>query len=308
MHKSLDSKAVDTHGAGRDIRWKHRLEYLALRAVGALIQAMSLDRASALMGRLWRSAAPLTARHARALRHIKRAMPALSDAEAKHIIRDMWEHLGRVFAEGFHLAQLARERHRISYDRAVVQDLMQQKSGILCVSLHAGNWELGTLLFGCEENASAAGIYRRASNSLSDAYIKALRAPLYPGGLFPKGHAAAAAILRHVRAGGVAGMLADLRDDNGLDVMFFGRPAASTPFPAMLAYRLDVPLVVVRCKRLEGVRFHMDITPLTLERSGDRNADIARTTATIQRMFEDWIRDNPSQWMWATKRWDPDTL
>ena len=55
------------------------------------------------MGALWRLIAPRLRRHARALAHLELAYPEKSAAEREHIAREMWGHLGRTFAEFFHL-------------------------------------------------------------------------------------------------------------------------------------------------------------------------------------------------------------
>ncbi len=285
------------------IRLKHRLEYGALRVAGFLLQKMSVDTASATMGRLWRLIAPHTYRHKRALGHLRRAMPALDEAQAQAIIRAMWDNLGRVFGESFHLKTLVADDTRIDYDKALVRALVRRPAGLICVSLHSGNWELAVAPFQ-REGANAMGLYKRAMNPLSDTYIRGLRGFLYPAGLHPRGHTSVASIMRHVRDGGGAGVLADLRDENGHDVCFFGHAAASTTFPAIIARRLDLPVIAVRCVRLAGAHFRIDIKPLDMEKSDDRRADIEAATRRIQAVFETWITEAPSQWMWINRRWN----
>ena len=37
--------------------------------------------------------------------------------------------------------------------------------------------------------------------------------------------------------------------------------------------------------------------------AGLRDADIAQATANLQGKLESFIREHPSQWMWAHRRW-----
>ena len=88
-----------------------------------------------------------------------------------------------------------------------------------------------------------------------------------------------------------------------MTVPFFGMPAPTTKFPALLARTLDVPLLVGRVVRLPGVRFRGLIQRVDVPRTKDVEADILAATTTIQSTFEGWIRSEPGQWMWAHRRW-----
>ena len=97
--------------------------------------------------------------------------------------------------------------------------------------------------------------------------------------------------------------MADLRELTGLKVPFFGRPAASNPFPAMLAVTLDKPVFVAHVMREPGVRFHIRLEEVTVSRTGQRENDILATTAAIQAIIEKNIRARPGEWMWSHRRW-----
>ena len=109
--------------------------------------------------------------------------------------------------------------------------------------------------------------------------------------------------MRVVRDGGTIGFLSDQRDNNGVTVPLFGKPAPSTTFPALLARTAGSPILMVRMRRLAGVRFVQSFELLEVPRTDDRQADVAVATAQIQAAFERYIRDAPEQWMWAHKRW-----
>jgi len=55
--------------------------------------------------------------------------------------------------------------------------------------------------------------------------------------------------------------------------------------------------------RLPGVRFRIALTQIDVPSTDDRQADIAAATAALHACFEDFIRRNPEQWMWAHRRW-----
>ena len=281
-------------------RVKYRIEYAAFRAVGAVLGALPVETAARLSGAGWRLIAPHLRRHTRALGNLRSAFPEKSEAEREAIARAMWENLGRTFAEAFHLGDYAQPGH-IEVDNAEGLAAFSRKGGGVICAPHLSNWELN-VIEAVRLGVHAAGIYQRVKNPLVDAYVRAMRAPLYPGGLFEKS-VAARQVLRHVRNGGVAVILADLRGATGVAVPFFGRPAPSTPFPAMIARTLGVPLSVSCLTREKGARFRMRFEEIPVPVTDDRDADIALATARIQAALERFVRERPEQWMWAHRRW-----
>ena len=282
---------------------RYLAEFGAFRLLAALIRALPVETASNLSGAMWRAIAPRLKRHARALSHLAFAFPEKTDAERDAIARDMWETLGRTFAEAFHLDHIVAEG-RLDYAPLETYDalLARPPGGVVLASLHFGNWELAAA-GAPRAGLKLAGVYQAIKNPYVDAYVTSLRSALYPGGLYPKAPDTATALMRYVKRGGALAILADLRDRNGVPAEFFGRIAPSTPYPALLARSLDLPLYAARVVRLPGVRFRIETEELTIPRDGDRKADVAAATQILQSRFEDWVREAPAQWMWAHRRW-----
>ncbi len=284
----------------RDLQY--RLEYAVFCAVAWIAASLPVETASNVSAALWGWIAPLLKRHRRALRHLELAFPEKTESERSAIALAMWRNLGRVFAEAFHLDAIL-DSGRITFDG--VEEMAASglaEHGIVGCSAHLGNWEIAASLaekLGIE----ALGIYQRIKNPHVDARVRAMRARLYPAGLLPKEPATGLKAIRHVRNGGALVMLADLRDRNGLPVPFFGAPAPSTTFPAMVARTQDKPLVAVQVIRHPDVRFTIRVSLVDVPRTGDRDADIRVATANLEKMLEGFIRQQPDQWMWAHRRW-----
>ncbi|HLW92903.1 MAG TPA: lauroyl acyltransferase, partial [Roseiarcus sp.] len=278
------------------------IEYAGFRFVAAVFSALPLEFASALSGGIWRLIAPQLPRHRRALDNLAAAYPEKTPEEREAIALAMWENLGRVFAEFFHLDEL------VAGDRIVLEasphfDSLRAvaRAAVVC-GMHTGNWEI-VVVAALRTGFKPAGVYQKIVNPLVDEYVRRIRAPLYPGGLLDKSSRTAVQLLRYTKNGGCAAFLADQRESRGLPVPFFGRPAPSTPFPALIAATHDLPLYAFRVKRENGVRFSIKTEPVAVQRSGDRNADVAATTAALQATYERFIREAPEQWMWAHRRW-----
>jgi KDO2-lipid IV(A) lauroyltransferase len=279
-----------------------RLEFVVLWLAMILAHAIPVQAASWLSGKLWRIIAPRLGRQKRALANLELAFPEKSLAERKAIAAAMWENLGRTFAESLRIKVLT-ESGRIVFEPSESFDEAAggAKPFIVC-GLHLGNWEI--LAHGGQRlGVSLIGVYQRLSNPYVDALTRALREPLYNAGLTPKTPMAARVLLRAIKAGACPCFLADLRDDNGPFVPFFGQPARSTVFPALLARTTGVPLYAGAAFRRPGGRFSIRIMPISMPQTNNSAADALAATKTLQRQFEAFIREAPEQWMWAHRKW-----
>ena len=284
-------------------RFFHPLEAVGFAAIAGLTRALPVDQASSLSGAAWRRFAPLNRRHARAEMQLAAAMPELGAAARARILDGMWDNLGRTTAEAFHLQEIIDDPSRIAREPHF-EGIMKRigQTGGLFVTLHLGNWELCAPIAD-RADLTVTSVYQRIRNPHVESAVIQLRQRYYKGGLYPKSSDAARELLRVARQHGVIGLLGDLRDFRGEAVPFFGRPAPSTTFPAMLARQYDLPVYLTAIARTEGARFKVKIVELPMVKTDDRQADIHLMTARIQTQFERWIRETPEQWMWGHRRW-----
>jgi KDO2-lipid IV(A) lauroyltransferase len=283
---------------------RHRFEYLALRAAAGLLRALPLESGVWLAGQIGRAVGPRLKRHRRADSQLSQLIPAYDAPARRRLLVAMWRHLGETFAESLQLDRLAAEPERIVLDaqcRVILQRTLAEGGVIACV--HLGNWEAATLPLAAA-GARHAGVYRKLANPLSEAYFLRLRSPYFASGLFPKGQSAARALLRQSRQGGSVGLMADLRERDGVRAPFFGRPAPTTPMPALLARQFARPLFAVALIRTARCRFEMQAVEIEVPRSDNRDEDLGVATARVQAAFEGWIRRWPEQWMWAHRRFE----
>jgi KDO2-lipid IV(A) lauroyltransferase len=286
----------------RIVRARQYAEYLVFRMVAALIEALPLDVASRWSGAGWRLVAPRLRRHQRALDNLALAFPEMSAAERERVARAMWDNLGRTFAEFFHMRRIAAEQ-RIALEPYERFKAIAEGGPFVVCTLHMGNWEIISQA-GLRFGVPLAGVYQRLTNPYVDRWTLKMREPLYPGGLFDKSPATARALLRLAREGGYPAFVADLRERRGLETPFFGRPARSNPFPALIARTAGMPLYAARAMRLPNSHVQVRIERVEVPKTADRDADVLAATAALHAQFEEFIREAPEQWMWAHRRWD----
>jgi KDO2-lipid IV(A) lauroyltransferase len=282
-----------------------RLEARSVAAFFAAMGVLPFDIASAVGGAVARLIGPRLAVTRRALRNLDLALPHLSDAERRRVVREMWDNLGRIAAEYPHLSRLrcfvpgtrveVVGMHHI--DRAVARG-----RPLIFFSGHFGNWEVACVAirrYGLE----LAQVYRGANNPDLEAIMRQLRRSL---GVEPvrKGAAGARRIIAALRQGRNLELLVDQKMNDGIAVPFFGREAMTAPAIAELALRYDCPMLPMRVDRLRGARFRLTIFPaLDVARSGDRHADVRVVMTEVNRRLEQWIRERPGQWFWLHRRW-----
>jgi Kdo2-lipid IVA lauroyltransferase/acyltransferase len=285
----------------KDLRY--RLEYFVFRLFQAAILALPLEAVSRASGKCWRWIAPHLYRHQRVLDNLALAYPGMPLAERERIAADMWENLGRTFAEFFHLDRIVAEK-RIALEPFERFEKIARSGPFVVCGLHLGNWEIMSQA-GKRFGVPLTGVYQRLSNPYVDAATVKMRGPQYEGGLLPKTPVTARTLLKKAREGnGCPAFLADLRDDRGAATPFFGHPALSNVFPALLARTTGLPLYACAVFRRPNVRFSIRIEPVPVPKTNDREADAVAATAALQAQFEAFVREAPEQWMWGHRRWD----
>ncbi|MEW5962712.1 MAG: lipid A biosynthesis acyltransferase [Pseudomonadota bacterium] len=297
----------------RDLQF--RLEYVLLRLVIGIVRILPLDLATGLSARAWRTLAPIVnpKRHRRALDNLAQAFPEMGEAERQRICRAHWENLGRVMVETMQIDRLIRDPRRIDIvDDQLFARYRDKLGAAIGVSLHMGNWELAIWPLTLAR-ANPAAVYRSVNNPYVDQYLRDQRKDLYPGGLFGRGKVegehgesqkTARLIMDFVRRGGRLGLVCDLYDRTGIPVPFFGKEARTQAIAAMIARRVGARIWMSRCKRIgTSSRFEIELKELRVPRSANQSEDIREIMVTMQRQFEEWIRDAPEQWMWSNRRW-----
>lgn len=285
-------------------RWlkpRYMLEALPVYLFYGICSVLPLDAASAFGGGLARSIGPLMGVSRRAERNLQKALPALSEVERRKIIHGMWDNLGRVAAEYPHLPDLWRMNRITGEGHDVVAAMVAGKKGGIVVGGHLANWEIGPIASG-SLGMRLAVIYRAPNNPYVDWLIRKARLKISALTL-PKGTEGALQLMRHVRNGGFAGILIDQKQNEGIEVPFFGHNARTTHAPAEMAIRFGCPIVAARVERLGGAHFRMELVPFTPPQTGNRAADAAALTEALTKQLEDWIRARPEQWLWLHNRW-----
>ena len=286
----------------------HEAEASAARAAMRLMRALGPAASSNLCGAVARGVGPLLPVSRVAHANLRAAMPELDVAARRRVVRGVWDNLGRTMGELAHLADLRETASGPGWElvgKETLDWLVAKGGPAILFSGHIGNWEMLPIA------AASGGVifssfYRPAENKQIDAMLldlrrKALRGEIH---MFAKGSAGARQSLAHLARGGRLGMLMDQKMNDGIEARFFGRPAMTAPALATLALRLRCPVIPGFVERLGPARFRVTCEqPVLLPETGDRTADVAALTQTVNNTLERWIRAKPESWLWLHRRW-----
>lgn len=288
------------------------LEYAAVRGVVGVLGVMPRKLAIGTATMIMRTAF----RYLKGLRRIadinlRIAFPEMSGDERHRLTKGTFENLGRVLGEMSQFPRFTPARLEdmieFRFDPEVLEryeKLKHEGRGFIIVSPHLGNWEL--LVFAWSAlREPISYLARPLDNPKIEELTVSLRTR-FGNRPLNKTNAVPTAI-KILRETGTLGILADVNahPKEGVFVPFFGLPACTSSGVAMLAMRTDA-VIVPLCGVWDGalgkyIAVHGNLVEPT--RTGDRQADIADTTARFTAEVERLIRAYPDQWLWIHKRW-----
>jgi KDO2-lipid IV(A) lauroyltransferase len=280
----------------------------------AMLRAVRLinpDTAANLAGACMRIVGPWLPEHRVGREQLTAAFPEKSKVEIEHILRGVWDNLGRAGAEFAHIDRLwdydmsHRRKGRILDSEETEQIALRLRDDgkpALIFAAHLGNWELAAV--GARSYGIDTTVLYRAPNvpAISDAII-AMRAGCM-GTLLPTSMDAPLKLAAALQRGSHVAMLVDQYYVRGVPVTFFGRPTRANPLIARLARQVECPIHGIRVVRFPGNRFQLRLSEaIDTPRDADGKIDVERTMQVITNMVEDWIREYPEQWLWVHRRW-----
>lgn len=293
-----------------DIPVPRRLRYMAETALVYLLygffKIMPVDMASHTGGWMMRQIGSRMAATRKAERHIAFALPELSKDQQKAAVLEMWDNLGRVFAEYPHLKTLKDRMELVGGDH--LKQVRDEHKPAILVSGHFANWEA------CPIMAQQYGIplhvvYRPPNNIYLDGLLTRARGKGGAVGHISKDIEGARQMFQVLKSGGRLGVLLDQKFNQGMAVPFFGAEAMTAPAVTQMASRLDCPLYPARIERLKGARFRVTVYPrIPVPETGDKDRDSYIMLSQIHGLFESWIRERPGQWLWLHRRWPKGTI
>lgn len=289
-------------------RFRHLAEYLAVRVVISLIQAVRIETCATVMRWVaWLACDVLQIRGSVVDRNLRIAFPNLSEEARRTIARQMWEHLLVMVCE---IAHIQRKIHETNWRKFV--EVENKRQWILavsgpgpkvCVTGHFGNFEV----LGHVSNFwgfRTFTVARPLDNPYLDRLVQRFRQSMGQR-ILPKTDSASQAD-EVLQTGGILALLGDQHAGRkGCRVEFLGQTASCHKALALFSLLHRAPLLVATCSRAgRPLRFVMRMDGLL-------DAQALTTQATTVEAVTQWyndvlaarIRAEPQQYWWLHDRW-----
>jgi len=285
---------------GSDLTLRHWLQDRLLRGlIWGLLQLPYRWRVPLCGWVMAQIIAPLAGYRRRVRDNLALVLPDLSASEVRRVVRRVPDNVGRTVIEIY--------SGREFIDRALVQPLTgagvealaaahAAQRPVILVTGHFGNYDASRAAL-IARGYRVGALYMPMANPYFNAhYVAAISGIGTP--LFQRGREGLAAMVRHLRQGGMLGMLVDQHMRHGEELTFFGRPARTALSAAELALKYNALLVPTYAVRQpDGLSFEIIVDPPI------PHGTAQDMTQALNDSLEQLVRKHLDQWFWVHRRW-----
>lgn len=182
---------------------------------------------------------------------------------------------------------------------------LAEKKGILFLSLHMGNGDLGIAALALK-GIRVHVISKKFKNLFLNQFWFGIREKMGTRFLAAHGKNLPFEILRACKQNQAVVFVIDqfMGKPFGIASRFFGRKTGSAYGLALFALKTGAPVLPVYAYRDAELKTHVVFEPaVPVEKTQDRDLQIAHMTQRYNDQVEDIVRRHPDQWMWVHRRW-----
>lgn len=244
-------------------------------------------------------AAPVFGFIKKGMRNLQLVHPEMSASEARKIAHEVAANFGKNMIENYSKHDVATALKPENIGGAGYHQMMAaiaEGRPVMLVSGHIGNYEAMRIALYKLGHQSAC-LFRPASNPYFNEHYTQNYGYL-TGPAFPQSRKGFLGFTRHLREGGIATMLFDVRANQYQDVDFFGIPAPTSDVSAKIAIKTGALFVPCFAHRgPDGLTHHIEFeTPIEHSTSYEMMAEMSDR-------LESQVRSFPAQWLWFHDRW-----
>ena len=223
----------------------------------------------------------------------------------EEVIRENFRNLGRSFIE---VVKIYYGRGKGILAKTAVKGIEHfekaraKGKGVILITGHCGNWELLAILSSYKV-APLSVIVRPLNNPYLNALLVRARSRFGNKVIDKKG--ALRPVLTTLKEGGFVGILMDqaVLPEEGYVIDFLGGGAWTSKMPALLARKTGSPAVPAFIRRTDGGHEITVFPEIGLSSQGNQEEAVREDTRRFSAFIENYIKENPSQWLWMHRRW-----
>ena len=276
------------------------LQNLVLRGAIRLALALPYESRVRFMGALVSQViAPLAGFRRRIRKNLAHTCPELPREEINRLCRAVPNNVGRTLIEIYSGPEFVARAIKAPIEGpglARLEAARAEGRPVILVTGHMGNYDAvrANLI---HRGYNMGALYRRMSNPyFNDHYVRSISRIGTP--LFEQGRKGMIEMVRHIRKGGILGILTDLYVQDGEALDFFGQTARTSTVTAELALKFNAALIpVYGLREPDGLGFRI------IAQDEIPHSDPITMTQAVNDGLERLVRENMDQWFWIHRRW-----
>lgn len=230
------------------------------------------------------------------LAHVR---PELPEAEIARLCKAVPNNAGRTLIELYSGEQFVKHAAAAPISGPGYVALEKARSdgrAVILVTGHFGNYDVSRAAL-IAKGFNMGALYRKMSNPYFNAhYVQSITTIGTP--MFEQGRKGMSQMVRHIKSGGILGILTDLHAHGGTHLNFFGKPAITSLITAELALKYNAALIPIYARRQDnGLDFDIIV------QAEIPHSDAETMTQAVNDGLEALIRENMHQWFWIHRRW-----
>ncbi|MBR0095236.1 MAG: lysophospholipid acyltransferase family protein [Synergistaceae bacterium] len=244
------------------------------------------------------------------LENLARVYPESSERWRRDLRSKVYENIAWTLAETLALQHDHSQAFQWvrSFNTEILDNLMEENRGVLLLSAHFGNWELGASWL--TQHAARHGhkmyvIYQTIHDPDINEYLIEMRGRY--GLIMIDKDVSVMRVAHMLRNGAHIMLLNDVSGDGRVRVPFLGVDATNMPGAALMAMLSGAAVVPMCIYRDAPFEHEIEVfEPLKLpseDEISNREERLRLTTLEINTAIEKFIRRRPELWFWLHNRW-----
>ena len=281
---------------------KYFFEFIFIIILLIIFKILGFKLASNMGGYIGKKIGPLFRSKQTILNNIKNALPNTNKADLELIIQSMWENYGRILAEYVFLKDFRKEKLSDYLEiegKEHLNKVRDSNEQVVFVSGHFNNFELMAMQIE-KSGINLAAIYRPLNNIFLNGIMEKIRTKYICKNQIKKGRSGTRELLKSFNNKNSIALMIDQRVSEGEKSNFFGQDAFTTTIPAQLVKKFGCKIVPIHIERYNDFYFKMKVEePINY----NKDTTIDEITLSLNKLLENMILKNPSQWIWSHNRW-----
>jgi len=230
--------------------------------------------------------------------NMRRVVPAAGRRELDRLTRRSFHEYARYWVDFFRCYHITFQE---IYDMVVPHGVewfdrcLEKGKGAVLALPHYGSWDLIGGWVGLQYPSFWAVAEQLRPRAMFEFHTELRRRMGIR--IIPLGENTVEKVVQVLSENGMVALLSDrVVAGSGVEVDFFGEKALFPIGPALLAVKLGTAVIPCHIIRKEGVYHGYVGPPLEVEVTGDTRRDVQVNTQKLAKVFEDFIREDPTQW------------